>query len=126
MSNDSQTCGKCYPTVIEGKTFLICTERAYEEHSKKLSDNWRAWSFFAYDRHMNVFPADAVPAGACAQESIAGEAGESEDAAREAVENRLRDVIRTRKLDGTGFYSPPGDFVYPQELPEEDRGRGQK
>jgi hypothetical protein len=121
VSDDSQSYGNRYATLIDGQTFFICTEREYEEDSDKLSNRWRAWSFFAYDRSINIYPVDSVPTGIRAQQSIAGDEGESEDAARKAVEARLRKVIRTRKLDGTGFYSPSADRVYPQEFPEEEQ-----
>lgn len=108
-----------YPTVIDGRTFIICTERDIDDGSS--NDSWRAWCFFAFDRLVNIYPADDIPKGAVTQESIAGEFGESEEEARSAVELTLRKVIQTRNLDGTGFYSPPGDFIYPQDLHSPDR-----
>jgi len=111
--------GNCYPTVIEGLTFVICTEPVREEVSGEFLGRWYAWGFFASDRSLNIFPADAVPDGSSVQESIAGDFGTTETEARRGVENTLRRVIQTKSLDGTGFYSPPGDFIYPQELPGE-------
>lgn len=108
-------------TTIAGRLFTICTEALYEEASDRLSGQWRAWCFFAYDRGRNIYPAEGVPAGVRAQESIVGETRDSEEAARHAVEEKLTAVIWSKSLDGTGFYSPPGDFVYPQELPDEEQ-----
>lgn len=110
--------GDCYLTEIEGRTFAICTERERDESSGVLSGRWRAWSFFAYDRSRNIFPADAIPKGVEAQESIAGESGDTEAQARRAVEDRLLKVISDKCLDGTGFFSPPGNLTYPQGLPD--------
>jgi hypothetical protein len=112
--------GDCYETSIEGLTFLICTQPVQEDATGRSTGEWHAWSFFAYDRSLAIFPADAVPSGITAQESIAGEFGSTEDEARRAVEDKLRKVIQTKNLDGTGFYSPPGGFIYPQELPPTD------
>lgn len=103
---------------IEGQTFVICTERILDDRTGEFTGRWYAWSFFAYDNALNIFPAGAVPKDLNAQESIAGEHWDSEVEARLAVADTLRRVIQTRCLDGTGFYSPPGDFVYPQELPK--------
>ena len=36
-----------YPTVIDGRTFIICTERDIDDGSS--NDSWRAWCFFAFD-----------------------------------------------------------------------------
>jgi len=101
-----------HPTNVEWRTFLICTQRNNEDDS--CHGEWRAWCFFAYDRDVNIYPADSVPDGCVVQETIAGAGGASEDEARQAVEDILRRVIQTRNLEGTGFYSPPGDFTYPQ------------
>ncbi len=113
--------GDCYPTVIEDLTFNICTEALCDDRTGSFSGQWRAWSFFAYDRSLTIFPADAVPHGLEVTESIAGNVGDTENEARRAVENTLRRVIHTRKLDGTGFYSPPVGLIYPQEFPDPDR-----
>lgn len=106
--------GSMYRTVIEGRTFVICTERNYDYAGHP--GGWRAWCFLAYDRFVNIFPADTVPDDVVVQESIAGESASTEDEARLAVEETIRTVMRTRNLDGTGFYSPPGGFVYPQGI----------
>src|SRR5262245_61739885 len=108
--------GGCYETVIEGRIFTICTKRDRDEPGGKPTGEWYAWCFFAYDRSLSIFPADAVPQGVKTRESIAGASGDAEDEARRAVEEKLRRVIKTKSLDGTGFYSPPGGFTYPQEL----------
>lgn len=107
-----------YRATIDGRTFCIYAEALYEAASEELSGKWHAWSFFAYDCEMNVYPADAVPPGVETQETMAGETRDSEAAACAAVEERLRTVARTRSLEGTGFYSPPADRVYPQEFPD--------
>ncbi|HEY2588546.1 MAG TPA: hypothetical protein VGI81_22585 [Tepidisphaeraceae bacterium] len=107
-------------TLIEGRSFLICTEALYEEASDQLSGKWHAWSFFAYDRDMNIYPADAVPGGVTAQESIAGESRDTEEAARNAVEQKLKVLIRSKSLDGTGFYSPTAGRIWPQEFPKDE------
>jgi hypothetical protein len=110
--------GGGYLAIIEGRQFTICTEELYEEASDRLSGQWHAWSFFAYDREMNIYPAGFVPAGVTVQESIAGETRDTELAARAAVEAKLRAVIQSKDLDGTGFYSPPADRIWPQEFPD--------
>jgi hypothetical protein len=115
QSNDD---GDAFHVTIDGRVFTINVEAEYEEASDKLSGKWHAWSFFAYDRELNIYPADDVPAGVRAQESISGETRESKAAARTAVEEKLRAVIRTKSLEGTGFYSPPADRVWPHEFPE--------
>jgi hypothetical protein len=109
--------GNCYETTIEGSIFLVCTEPIRDERTGELSGRWHAWSFFAYDRSASIFPAGTLPPDVPVQESIAGGVGDTEDEARCAVENSLRRVIQTKNLDGTGFYSPPGNFIYPQGLP---------
>jgi hypothetical protein len=109
--------GDAYPVEIEGRTFVICTQRQDSASDGKHSHPWQAWSFFAYDRALRFFPADAVPADVQAQESIVGGYGETEDEARRAVESRLRTAMQNRSLEGTGFYSPPGGFIYPQGMP---------
>src|SRR5262249_61847315 len=84
-----------YECLIEGQTFLICTEQGRHDLSGEYTGRWHAWCFFAYDRSLNIFPAGAVPEAVVAQESIAGESGASEDEARRAVEDRLRKVIQS-------------------------------
>lgn len=118
MQRDPNHIEGIFPTVIEGKTFDICTEALYREASEELSGEWHAWCFFAYDREINIYPPDSVPVGVSTQESIAGETRTSQDAAVAAVEESLKRVIKSRSLDGTGFYSPPADKVYPQEFPD--------
>jgi hypothetical protein len=113
--------GNCFKTEVEGMAFNICTELLYDDVTGNSTGQWYARSFFAYDRSFSIFPADDVPVGIIAQESIAGEFGASEDEARRAVDEKLRTVIQTKNLDGTGFYSPPGGFTYPQELPPNSR-----
>jgi hypothetical protein len=120
-SVEEQAEGESFQATIEGRTFIICTEELYEDASDRLSGQWHAWSFFAYDREMNIYPADSVPVGVRAQESIAGETRDSEASARAAVEERLRKVIRSKCLDGTGFYSPPADRIWPQEFPDKQQ-----
>lgn len=120
-SVDEQPEREVFQATIEGRTFTICTEELYEDASDRLSGQWHAWSFFAYDREMNIYPADSVPAGVRAQEGIAGETRDSEASARAAVEEKLRKVIRSKCLDGTGFYSPPADRIWPQEFPDKQQ-----
>ena len=107
-----------FRVIIEDRTYTICTEALYEEASDRLSGQWQAWSFFAYDREMNAYPADSVPAGVKAQESIAGETRDSESAARAAVEAKLRAMIQSKSLAKTGFYSPPAERIWPHEFPD--------
>ena len=116
--DEQREAGGAFQPIIGGQRFTICTEALYEGASDRLSGQWHAWCFFAYDRAMNIYPADGVPSGVSAQESIAGETRDSEAEARAAVEEKLLAVIRTKKLDGTGFYSPPADRTYPQEFPD--------
>jgi hypothetical protein len=93
----------CYETSIEGLTFLVCTRAVCDHVTGQFAGWWRAWSFFAFDRSRSIYPGDALPSGMSVQESIAGGFGATEDEARRAVEDRLRRVIRTKDLDGTGF-----------------------
>jgi hypothetical protein len=90
-----------------------------EDDGGGFTRQWRAWSFFAYDNSMTIYPADSVPGDVKTQETIAGEIADSEDEARSAVEETLRRVVRTKSLEGTGFYSPPADLIYPQEFPRD-------
>jgi hypothetical protein len=103
-----------FQTTIDGRTFEICTR--ITEGEDLSSGQWFAWIFFAYDNVLNIYPADNVPQGIATHESIVGESGESEEEARLAVENKLRRVIQTKSLDGSGFYSPPAGKIYPQEF----------
>jgi len=103
-----------FQTEIGGRQFLICTERTDDQD--RFLGEWHAWCFFAYDSNVNVYPADLVPEGVVAQESIAGGFGNTEEAARQAVEQTLRRVGSTRNLAGTGFYSPPARRTYPQDF----------
>ena|ERR1700722_19104564 len=119
MEFHSNHLGDAYPTVVEGLTFLICTDALYDTASGRLSGEWRAWSFFAYDRAHHIYPAGKPPAGVETVESIVGGSGDSEHAARFAVEKKLRTAIVTKNLEGTGFYSPPAGIVYPHGLPNE-------
>ncbi len=100
-------------TEIEGRQFLICTEQSGDED--RFLGSWRAWCFFAYDSKANIYPAESIPDGIVAQESIVGEFGNTEEAACQAVTQVLRRVVATRSLDGTGFFSPPAGFTYPQD-----------
>jgi hypothetical protein len=87
------------------------------EYIEGYDSDWRAWCFFAYDKDVNIYPADEVPPGILTHESIAGENGSSEAEALQRLEAKLREVIASRSLEGTGFYSPPADKIYPQEFP---------
>jgi hypothetical protein len=66
----------------------------------------------------NIYPADSVPARVRTQESIASETRDTESAARAALEEKMRAIIQSKSLDGTGFYSPPADRIWPQEFAE--------
>jgi hypothetical protein len=109
--------GDLHRVVIEGRAFIICTERLYKEASEEFSGEWHAWCFFAYDKDINIYPAGDIPIGVRATESIAGKTANNEEDALAGVEQKLKNVMRTRSLDGTGFLSPKG-YVYPQEMPE--------
>lgn len=110
--------GNCYAFFIKGRTFTICTERIRSDLTGELAERWKAWCFFAYDEARNIFPANALPDGIKTIESITGEVGLSEKQALQAVERRLREVIATKDLDGTGFFSPAANKTWPQEFPE--------
>jgi hypothetical protein len=101
---------------IDSRTYEICYRKTEPEDRLP----WFAWTFFAYDEELNIYPADDVPQNVKAQESILGEFGAGQEVARQAVENKLRRVIQTRTLDGTGFFSPPSGKIYPQEFPNEN------
>ena len=101
-----------FETEIDGRTFSICTERDLDVPGDR---EWHAWCFFAYDKELNIYPADTIPEGVRTQESIAGGSGKSQEESRAAVEKKLRTVMETKKLDGMGFYSPPADRTYPPE-----------
>jgi len=105
-----------YSVTIDGRTYEICTRETDPED--RFLGNWFAWTFFAYDEALEIYPADAVPRNIPAQESILGKHGASQEDARQAVEEKLRQVIQTRSLDGTGFFSPPANRIYPQEFPK--------
>jgi hypothetical protein len=107
---------------IGGRSFLICAEPLYEESGERLSGEWHAWCFFAYDAARNVYPAEDSPAGIPTTESVAGETGPTASAARRKVAERLRTVIRTRDLGGTGFFSPPAGKTWPQDFAPTPRG----
>lgn len=113
--------GDSHEIAIEGRQFLICLEALYKEASVELSGEWHAWCFFAYDKEFNIYPANAVPSGIATQQSIAGATADSGRNALAAVVEKLKNAIRSRRLDGTGFYCPASDMVYPQDLTSKDK-----
>lgn len=121
MSEHLDCVGGMGEVIIDGKRFLVCSEALYKDASLELSGEFHAWCFFAYDNDINIYPANAVPTGIAAQESIAGASADSESGARAAVAEILENVIRTRCLDGTGFYCPASDMTYPQDLTSKDK-----
>ena len=121
MNEQNDDLGDSHEITIDGAQYLISLEALYKEASVELSGEWHAWCFFAYDKEINIYPADAVPRGIGAQESIAGATADSGRKAIAGVVEKLKNAIRTRCLDGTGFYCPASDMTYPQDLTSKDK-----
>jgi|SRR6185437_3870856 len=121
MNEQNDDLGDSHEITIDGAQYLISLEALYKEASIELSGEWHAWCFFAYDRETNIYPANAVPSGITAQQSIVGATADSARKALAAVVEKLKNAIQSKRLDGTGFYCPASDMTYPQDLTSKDK-----
>ena len=101
--------------VIDGKQFLL-NVRELDSHEVFDRNTWDGWVFVAYDREVNIYPASSCPAGIKVQETIVGASGISQEDARERLVEKLREVIKEKSLDATGFLSLPANKVWPQQF----------